>query len=510
MEKTVDLVVVGSAASGLSCAVKARQLGLKNVLVLEKMPNTGGCSKFAGQIMGFDTPVQKREGLFYSTDDAFRDLIQMLNWNVDAKLVRKWISGSGENIRWLEELGVVFEGCSVMNDRPDKNRHTIHSVPREPGTGKFTGYRIIEALLNHCERLGIEILTKTPAKHLLRDENTGRITGVVADGPSGELIIHSKSVMLATGSISGNKDLIKRFYHTEGYDDVAIMSSFPQNTGDGIVMAEEVGGAIGRINTLFIGPHNHFKGASEVAGAVTRRPHGIKINRNGERFVDESLCAESEFGWMLSANLDRQPGKMTYTIIDQALLNHMIEHRKDKVFCVDFGAIFAKDIVTFGESEASYDPSDETAWLLYFEKAVRGEETAGRAKICASLEDVASYIGCEHDVLEETFKTYNESCRKKYDSEFLKAPEYLFALQTPPYYVLNGPSGIDCCIGGLSVDNHQRVVDKDGMPLKGLYAGGVLTSNWLNGLYAFFGSELSYSVFSGRNAASEIAEFIKK
>ncbi len=511
MKRTADLVVIGSAASGLSCAVKAHQLGVKEVLVLEKMSDTGGCSKFAGQINGFDTPVQKRQGFYYSADQAFKDVIQFYNWNCDAKLVRKWICGTGENIRWLEdELGVEFAGVNAMNDRPDKNRLTMHSVPRIPGTGKFTGYRIIEALLNYCKTNGIEVLTKTPAKKLVKEEKTGAIKGVVAEGPDGGKIeIEAKAVMLATGSIGGSKEMIKRFYGDQGYEDLEIMSSFPHNTGDGIVMAEEVGAAAGRIHSVFIGPHNHFKGASEVVGAVTRRPHGIKVNKMGERFVDESLCSESEFGWMLSANLDRQPGRIGYTIIDQALLDRMIEKRREKVYCVDFGAIAANEIPTFGETEALPDEKDLTSWILLFEKHVKMEEAAGRAKICNTLEEIAAYIGCDFRTLRETFDTYNLCCKNGHDHELLKAPEYLYALETPPYYVLNGPSGMDSCIGGLNVNHRQQVLDKGGMPIKGLYAGGVLTSTWLNGLYTFFGSEMSYSVFSGRNAAKEVSEYIK-
>ncbi|MDR3277415.1 MAG: FAD-dependent oxidoreductase [Oscillospiraceae bacterium] len=507
MEKTVDLVVVGSAASGLSCAVKARQLGVEKVLVLEKMADTGGCSKFAGQINGFDTPVQKRQGLYYSADDAFRDLIHVLNWNVDAKLVRKWLSGTGENIRWLEELGVVFSGVSAMNDRPDKHRLLMHSVPREHG--KHTGYRIVEALLKNCEKLGIEILTNTPAKHLIKDEKTGAITGVIAETPDGSLTIRAKAVMLGTGSICANQELIKRFYNSDEYKDVKIQMNFPHNTGDGIIMAEEVGGAAGRISTVFIGPHNHFKGASEIVGAVTRRSHGIKINKLGERFQDESLPSEAEFNWMGCVSVDRQPGKICYNIIDRSILDWMIERRKDKVYMVDFGAISGNEIVTFGDSDAPPDLSDPTSWLLHFGEAVKREEAAGRAKICNSLEEVAEYVGCDPKTLKETFANYNDSCEKKYDYEFLKAPEYLFPLTQPPYYVTDGPSGIDCCIGGLSVNNHQSVIDKDGMPLPGLYAGGVLTSGWLAGLYGYWGSEMSYSVYSGRSAAQEVKEYIK-
>jgi hypothetical protein len=38
---------------------------------------------------------------------------------------------------------------------------------------------------------------------------------------------------LATGSISANKELIKRFYRGEGYEGVRIMADIPHNTETG-------------------------------------------------------------------------------------------------------------------------------------------------------------------------------------------------------------------------------------------------------------------------------------
>lgn len=508
MERTVDLCVIGSAASGMSCAVRAKELGVENVLLLEKNGGWGGCSKMSGGILGFGSPVQERQGDIYSTDDAFLDVIRNLNWYVDAKLVRKWINGTGENIRWLEGLGVVFGSAIAWNDRPDTTRHAYHMAV--PDGGKFTGFRIMEALYKKFQEQGSEIMLKTRAEHLLQDE-FGAVVGVTAHRADGEeVIVHAKYVMIATGSMGANREMIAEFFHSNAYDNMAIMSSFPFLTGDGVKMADEVGAKRGITSVVPIGPHNHFKGASEVVGAITRRAFGIKVNTNGERFVNEDLCSENEYGWMLSAAIDYQPNKMSYTIIDQSILDYMIEKREEEVFCVDFGAISANQIETFGSTEEVFEPGDVTSWITLFPKHVRQEEEAGRAKVCGSIEEVAEYIGCDVKTIKETIDNYNAGCAAGKDEEFLKAVRFLKPLTTAPFYVLDGPAGIDSVVGGIQVDNHNRVVKPDGKAIPGLFAGGVTTSGWLNGLYAYFGSEMSYSVFSGRNAAAEIAKALGK
>jgi fumarate reductase flavoprotein subunit len=508
MERTVDLCVIGASGSGLSCAVKAAQLGVKNILILEKMPAIGGCTKMAGGIFGIDTPVQKRKGAYYSADQAFKDVITVLNWNVDAKLVRKWISGTGENIRWLEEMGMVFEDVFPFTGDPSKFRHTYHTGKRNGAVLPQTGLQITKVLKAKCDEYGIEILTRTRARHLIKED--GKVTGVIAEGRDGEeLVVHAKAVAMGTGSISANKELLKRFYNTSDYGNVAIMANVPHNTGDGVIMGEEIGAQIGKISTLFIGPHNHFPGASEVVGALMRRPQVISVNKSGERFVDESLVVSSEFGWMKSVNLDRQPGKISWAILDKAALDWMIQNPK-KYHCVDGGQVNDEGTnENFGVGDSSLDRNDPYAWLTVAEAHLYREQASGRVKVCQTVEEMAEYIGCDPAVLQKTIDDYNEACHIGYDKEFLKDPAYMMPVSTAPYFVMLAPSGIDTCIGGLAVDNHQRILDQNSDPIPGLYGMGVLTSGWLAGVYAFFGSEMSYTIFSGRNAAAEIAALLK-
>ena len=121
MEYTVDLCVVGAAGSGMSAAIVARQQGVEKVMLLEKQKNPGGCTIMSAGMMGIDTPVQRRFGFHYDKDKAFREVMELFNWRCDAKLVRKWLNGSGENFEWLEELGVKYDFCCT--ESADEQEH---------------------------------------------------------------------------------------------------------------------------------------------------------------------------------------------------------------------------------------------------------------------------------------------------------------------------------------------------------------------------------------------------
>ncbi len=52
---------------------------------------------------------------------------------------------------------------------------------------------------------------------------------------------------------------------------------------------------------------------------LMRRPHYMKVNMHGERFLDESIPLTEEFGWMMSVSLDNQPARC-WVLIDEKRL----------------------------------------------------------------------------------------------------------------------------------------------------------------------------------------------
>ena len=510
MEKTVDLCVVGAAGGGMSAAISAAQNGIQRILVLEKNNAPGGCTIMSAGMAGINTPVQRRFGIKLDPDEYFRKLIRILNWRCDAKLVRKWLNGSGENFEWLEELGLSYafpctESADMSLVAPTHNRTGYWNGSK--WVMEMHGPKVVKTLRDACSKYGIEIMTSTRARHLIRQED-GRIVGVKAEGPDGEMTIHARAIVLATGSISSNQQLIRRFYQSDEYRDVRIMANVPHNTGDGLLMAEEIGAAAGRIGTLFIGPHNHFPHASEVQSVLMRRPQPIKVNQNGERFTDESLPFTEEFGWMMACAVDAQPGKASFSVMDHQYIEDCMNNTDYRPARYDTGCQL-DDPANFGPICPVEKGKDPATWRERIIDHIKYEQERGHAKICQTLDEAAGFIGCDAAVLKETVAHYNLCCARRYDDEFLKAKEYLQPIEKAPFYVLRGESGIDTCLGGLKIDNHQRVMDREGRPIPGLYAAGVMCSGWFNDTYCFFGSEMSFTIYSGRASGMEAADYIQ-
>jgi fumarate reductase flavoprotein subunit len=156
------------------------------------------------------------------------------------------------------------------------------------------------------------------------------------------------------------------------------------------------------------------------------------------------------------------------------------------------------------------DDVDATAWLDTIMDDINSEAEKGRVLIADTLDEVADWMGASRETVHSTIKEYNEYCRCGYDNDFLKDPEYLCPIVKPPFYVFTGYQGVDTCIGGIPVNHRQEVLREDRTPIPGLYAAGVCTSGWMGFTYGYFGSCMSYVIYSGYAAGENASKHIKE
>ena len=204
--------------------------------------------------------------------------------------------------------------------------------------------------------------------------------------------VRAGAVILATGSISSNEQLIRRFYGTGEYGDVRIMANVPHNTGDGLVMAEEAGAAAGRIGTLFIGPHNHYPGGGELTGKLCEAALPQSRNMYGERVRRRGDPRRQEFGCMFSAAVDNATGQALLRG-DRPEATRRSESR-NRSYAVANGRWVRSSrarwrlVLPSRSSRARTRPT----WRERIMEHMEYEQAAGRVKICQTLDEVAAFV----------------------------------------------------------------------------------------------------------------------
>jgi fumarate reductase flavoprotein subunit len=90
-----------------------------------------------------------------------------------------------------------------------------------------------------------------------------------------------------------------------------------------------------------------------------------------------------------------------------------------------------------------------------------------------TVEELAGLIGIDPEVLVNTVDTYNDSCAAGVDAEFGKPAEFLNAVESGPFYAVEGCAFMYTTSGCLDVNTDFQVLLSDGVtPIGGLYAVG--------------------------------------
>jgi fumarate reductase flavoprotein subunit len=463
-----DIIIIGGGGAGLAAAIAAEERGVNHIIVLEEQHVPGGNAVFPEGIFAAESGLQKRLGIDARKDDLFKQAMNYAHWKTNPRLVRTLINKSGDTIRWLEEKGVKF--VQVVPVYPSEIPLTFHCT-RGPGR---TGAAVVRALVKKCEDLDVQILYQTKAKKLLTNKN-GSVIGVLAKAKNDEFSITSKSVIIATGGFTGNKELLK--YFLPSYNEDEIHYTGITRKGDGLLLATEIGAATeGMVVLEMLGPAFPW---SKCLPLIARRPDTIWVNKKGERFADEAIT----FLFSEAANsIYRQPGKISYSIFDEKIKQDIIEKR---------------DV-------------SHTSWETRVDKELQSQADKGRVKISNSWDKIAQWIGATPKVLKSTIDEYNFFCDQKYDDIFVKDRKYLVPLRTPPYYA------IQCCIdyvathGGIKINHHMEVLNHQDKPICGLYAAGVETGGTDSDTYNvnLAGHSFGFTINSGRIAGENAAEYI--
>jgi fumarate reductase flavoprotein subunit len=484
-----DIVIIGSGG-GLVAALAAAEEGAKGIIVLEKQGAVGGHLRLADGFFACESSVQQLERTVADRDECFKTFMKWNHWaRVNPRLVRAYINKSGDSILWFQEKGIDFELRPVF---PNQSPRTYHS-PIVKGEKKRYGRcnELFKVMTKQCEELEVQTLLHTRCKKILRGVK-GNVTGIIAVKDRAEFEITARSVIIATGGFTGNRDLLNKY--CPDWDDSWPLDAHAKHcTGDGLLMAKELGAGIAdpkTIGTLLEGPAPDISMADPSFGlsgsmwGYVRDPRTVWVNKRGKRFIDE---AAGYIRWESVKAMLLQPDKITYCLFDDEIRKTVEEK----------GTILDAEIT----KRTSIPGVKEELGLA---------QTKGLAKISDSWDGIANWIGADPEVLKAEIDGYNAACEQGYDQIFAKERRHLLPLRRAPYYSIRCIVTCGETLGGINVNERMEVLDTQGNVIPGLYVAGAIADGWQGLTYCAKcgGSCAGFAINSGRIAGENAAKFV--
>lgn len=488
---SADLIIAGAGGAGLSAAVTAKDLGVKNVLVLEKMPVIGGNTlRCASAFNAADPDRQKALPMTETLKEAVvkainekpvseehaklmadvkakyeaylksgsKTLFDCPEWHAlqtynggdkvgQIPLIRQYSNNVLDTLHWMQSKGSpvmdrVSQGAGALWQR-------THQLDAPAGLG------LIDPLYQAAVKQGVNFKLGMRVQDLILNDK-GRVIGVTATDKVGNKyeFTSKDGVILATGGYSQNKEMRQK--PAPHLTSEMVSTNQPGATGDGIIIATRHGADTTGMNYVQVYPL-----ATPGTGALqgrARKMSGlddvIDVNKNGERFVKED-ARRDEF----VAAIKKQPGGVVYDINDSSIVKPLNSFNEDVETLVSIGRIYKAD----------------------------------------SLADLAKQLGMPADKLEATVAEFNKMVEAKKDPKFGRK---LFdrPIVKPPFYATPRAPSIHHTMGGLQISTNAQVLDKNGKPIPGLYAAGEVTGG-IHGSNRLGGNATADVLTFGRIAA---------
>jgi len=559
-----DLLVIGSGAGGLAAAVVAAHQGLK-VIVAEKDPQYGGTTAWSGGWMWVPrNPLATEAGIVEDIATPLSYLRHELGAQFDEARALAFLNAGPQMVeffrthtalRFIDGNGIPdFHGntpdaskggrsiCAAPFDGkrlgariatlkpplPETTlwgmgiasgaelRHFINAM-RKPasfwyvtkrvlaywrdvlvhkrGMRLVNGNALVAGLAASAFEKGVDIRTSSPAKKLLTEN--GRVVGAVLGNSASDVTVHARcGVVLACGGFPHDTQRKKELLpHTiTGNEHWSAASR--GNTGDGLHLGEAAGGVVARdlVQAAALAPVSLVPQAN---GTFTHFPHLIErakpgliaVTAKGERFANE---ADSYHDFIQGLIRATPAGQMVqgWLVCDHTFIRHY-GLGAVKPAPMPLGPMLAKGYLQRGNTLA------ELATAC-------GISAQGLEKT------VQRYNRMAHDGVDADFAKgqtpYNriQGDAAETDSRGLKNP-CMAPVERGPFYAVKVVVGSLGTFAGLRVNNHAQVLDAQGQPIAGLYAGGNDMNSMMGGNYPSGGITLGPAMTFGFIAAHHAA-----
>ncbi|MHA4989798.1 FAD-binding protein [Cetobacterium somerae] len=341
---STDLVIVGGGPAGLAAAISAKEAGLNNIILIEKLDILSGNGKYDMNFYDLiNSEAEKKAGVEDSVEKLIAD---NTNWMDTPERTRAQAEGASKLDSWLREMGVK------LNHYYGKRGHMAEK-------DAYAGEEVQDGMEAKAKSLGIDIRTGTKGTDLIVEN--GAIKGVKVQNGNNFYDIKAKAVVMATGGFSANKELLAKY--SPGTEKLQTSNQLGA-TGDFISVFEENNMQLANLDEL-----NLFPFIVRTTRDLTGGGDGFMlVNADGERFLNENISKNDRF--KAAQTILAQPDGKAFYIYDQALYEASYRLQKHTAKGYHVKANTLEEL-----AQKLGVPADKlVATRDHFNKAIRGEE----------------------------------------------------------------------------------------------------------------------------------------
>jgi succinate dehydrogenase/fumarate reductase flavoprotein subunit len=291
-----DILIIGGGGGGCAAAIEAMRNGAKSIISTKLRLGDANSMMSQGGMQAADMPQD-------SPTRHYLDAMGGGHFDNKPELVRALTEDGPEIVKWLEDLGVVWDKM------PDGTMQVLHgggtSRKRMHSCRDYTGAIIMRTLMdevrNHPDM--IEVLEFMPTVELLLDDKGQCAGGILYNMETEEYFtVKAKATIIATGGFGR--------LHIRGFDTTNHYGA----TGDGLIIAYRAGANLLYMDSV----QYHPTGAvypEQIAGFLItekiRGAGGQPINKDGELFVFPREPRDVEAAAIIRECLGRKNGITT-------------------------------------------------------------------------------------------------------------------------------------------------------------------------------------------------------
>jgi succinate dehydrogenase / fumarate reductase flavoprotein subunit len=289
----VDVLIIGGGGAGVAAALTAHEVNPNVLLVTKLRIGDANTTMAQGGIQAADK--ENDSPLIH-----YLDIMGGGGFKNIPELVRALVLDGPQIIRWLEELGVVFDKAE------DGTMLSIHgggtSRKRMHPCRDYTGAEIMRCLKDEFLDRKINYLEYTAAIELLKDGDQNCVGAVLINMENGEVFtIKAKTTILATGGAGR--------LHIQGFP----TSNHYGATADGIVLGYRAGANLIYMDTIQYHPTGVAYPEQILGQLITEKVRGLGaqlVNADGEQFIYELETRDVVASAIIREVHDRKKGIM--------------------------------------------------------------------------------------------------------------------------------------------------------------------------------------------------------